>query len=86
MEDLPELQRIEKRADDELDTFGIKQQTQMELMYLAGGDEGAEDWIIANGDRFNKLIYDPQHNFIERLSDEKTHGGALQERRLKLYH
>ena len=86
MEELPKLQKIEEGADEELDTFGIKRQAQMELMYLAGGEEGADDWIIANGERFNRLMYDPQYNFIERLADEKTHIEALQELRSKLYH
>lgn len=44
------------------------------------------DWIRANGDRIDKLVRDPNFNFIERFSDPKTHAAALEELKEKLYH
>lgn len=80
------IERVENFINPDERKFEVKQQAQMELIQMAGGDDIAGTWIDANAKRFNELINDPQYNFYKLLSDKETHDEALLKIKNKLYH
>lgn len=84
------FEKMVNKADSfinpEQNRFEIIQGAQMELIERAGGNDFAGTWIDANSARFREIIDDPKNNFIERLANEETREGALNEIQTKLYH
>jgi hypothetical protein len=66
-------------------TFDVKQNAQIEIIKKEGGSVHVEDWIKANSERFEELVRDPAHNFIERLANPSTHAAAIEEIKQRLY-
>ena len=72
--------------EEDLDYVKIK--TQVEFLEMSGGragDDSEKEWVTANRKRFMELFNDPQFNFYNRLIDNETHAGALEELKQKLY-
>lgn len=66
-------------------TFEVKQNAQVEIIKKEGESVLVEDWIKANSARFDELVRDPAHNFIERLANPSTHDAAIEEIKHRLY-
>lgn len=68
------------------DTFTVKQNAQMEIINEEGGGVVALEWIQSNGEKFDALMRDPQHDFIEKLANPDTHDAAIGEIKKMLHH